>query len=604
MKNSKNYQHSLRLYQWLYAIALAMVAMVSFVSQILIQNYLTNQQSDTHLINYAAKLRSDSQSMVKYALLLEQGRDYTSNRKDFINTYRQWKETHRSLRHGNEFLNIPKNENKELEELFVIVDKPYNEIVTAAEIICNRLKNAENIQEANIGSYVEILLKYEKTYLLGMEMIVFDYDRILRNNIRFLKKLEWLLFSILLVCLLLEAGLIFRLLYNILRSSFLELVDTESNSRQLAEKVQETNKELEQSHKELREVNFALEKATYLVKTDAKGNIIYANDKYCNVTRYSMAELRGKPLFYNNMGGERSIIYQHIENEEVKKEVWQGEIFDHASDGTGFWMNVTLMPIFDKKGELYRYYAICFDITKRKQAEKEIHSLMEEQMKQKDEMQKIRSESIIAGEERERKRIAAEIHDHIGQMLTALKMRMEIVEADDSGAVKDLSEIKEIIISIIQETQKICAELIPSVLNDFGLQAAIHDLMTTIRKSTRITIHFENNMEDGLLNKMQETIIYRILQEGMNNIIKHARAKNIYLYMESDAENIYMKLTDDGVGFNPESPAWKPGAQNSKAYGLVNMQERAEMLGATFTISSAPEKGTTIELQIPLKSIK
>ncbi|GAB6012065.1 sensor histidine kinase [Viscerimonas tarda] len=603
MTKRKNYQYTLRLYNWMYAIALAMVGMLSFSCQILIQNYLSNQKSDTHLINYAAKLRSDSQSLVKYALLLEQGRDYRSNRKNFENTYRQWKETYRSLREGSDFLNIPHNENKELDELFIIIDKPYNEMVDAADGMCRQLYASDNYNEADISPYIDVLLKNEKTYLLGMEMIVFDYDRVLRNNIDFLRKLEWILFGILVVCLILEIFVIFKPLSKKLKASFTDLVDTETYSRQLIEQIQETNKELEQSHKELREVNFALEKATYLVKTDLSGNIIYANDKYCNVTRYSMSELRGKPLFYNNMGEEKSIIYSHIENAEVRNEVWQGEIFDHASDGTGFWMNVTLMPIFNSKGQLYRYYAICFDITKRKQVETEIHLLMEEKMKQKDELQKIRSESIMAGEERERKRIAAEIHDDIGQMLTALKMRMEIIEADKNKSKKDLTEIKDIIISIINETRKICAELLPSVLDDFGLKAAINDLLKTIRTSTRLQVQLHDNMDAGLLTDTQEIVIYRILQEATNNIIKHADARNIDITLESDAENIYIKIQDDGIGFDWDMNTLYDMEDARKTYGLISMKERAGLLGASFRIQSVIGEGTTIELEIPVQEI-
>ncbi|MDR1876188.1 MAG: PAS domain-containing sensor histidine kinase [Flavobacteriaceae bacterium] len=601
MKISGNYQHTLKLYNWTYIVALTVIALISFFSQVFIHNYLSNQSLDTRFLNYAAKLRSDSQSLVKYALLLEKGQDYKSNRKNFYNTFCQWKETYRSLREGNEFLSIPRSKNKEMEELFVIIDKPYNEMADASEAMYKVLSAHEG--SADISAYVEILLKNEKTYLLGMEMIVFDYDRILRNNIKFLKKLEWSLFSIVIVCLIFEALVIFKPLSGKLKASFAGLVDTEKYSRKLIEQIQEANKDLEQSHKELREVNFALEKATYLVKTDACGNIIYANDKYCNVTRYSMAELRDKPLFYNNMGREKSIIYDHIENEEVKNEVWQGEIFDHASDGTGFWMNVTLMPIFNSKGQLYRYYAICFDITKTKQAEKEVHMLMEEKMKQKDELQRIRSESIIAGEERERKRIAAEIHDDIGQMLTALKMRMEIVEAEKQNSDRDLSEVKEIIVSIIHETRKICAELLPSVLDDFGLKAAINDLLKTIRSSTPLQVKLHDNMDSGLLTKMQETVIYRILQEATNNVIKHAQAKNIFITMVSDAENIYIKIQDDGIGFDLDINALYNRKVMHPTYGLISMKERADLLGADFKIFSKINEGTSIELEIPVQQV-
>ncbi|MDR1381995.1 MAG: PAS domain-containing sensor histidine kinase [Tannerella sp.] len=594
MKDRKNYQHTLKHYNWGYAIALAVIAIIALSSQILIQDYLSNQQSDTHLVNYSAKLRSDSQSLTKYALLLQKGDDFLFDRKDFVNTLSYWKQTHRSLREGSEFLNIPKNEDKEIEELFRIIDKPYQEIVLAAEAISKNILACESAGESDIDAYVDILLKNEKTYLLGMEMIVFDYDRILRNNIVFLKKLEWILFFTLLVCLIAEALLIFIPLSGKLKASFKELINTEDYSRKLIEQVQKTNKELEQSHKELREVNFALEKATYLVKTDARGNIIYANDKYCSVTRYNMAELRGKPLFYNNMGGERSIIYKHIENPELCNEVWQGEVFDHASDGTGFWMNVTLMPIFNNKGELYRYYAICFDITKRKQMENENQLLMEEKIKQKDELQRTKLDSMLAGEERERKRLAAEIHDNIGQMLTALKMRFEFLPQN-----REYAEIKNIIASIVNETRKVCTELQPSVLIDFGLKAAINDLLKTIRSSTNIHVHLEDSMEDHILPKNKEIAVYRIIQEATNNIIKHARAGNMRIKLESDAENICTHIEDDGKGFDMDMDKLYKKDTYKKTYGLISMKERAEFLNADFEIKSRKGKGTVIRLTIP-----
>jgi PAS domain S-box-containing protein len=597
MNYSTNYLKALRLNNWMYAIVLFTVVLISFSSQMLIQNHLSNQKYDSHLINYSAKLRSDSQMLVKYALLLKDGRDYKSNRKDFINTYRQWKDTYRSLRLGSEFLSIPHNKNKEIEELFVIIDNPFNEIVAALDSMCIALERRDVYDAKTVNPYLEVLLKHEKTYLLCMEMIVFEYDRVLRNNIDFLRKLEWILFAILICCLMLEVFIVFLPLRRKLKVSFKELVETEKYSRELASQLQDTNNELQLSQKELREVNFALEKATYFVKTDTKGNIIYANDKYCNVTRYTMSELRGKPIFYNNRGDEKNIIYKHIDNPEVNAEVWQGEIFDHASDGTGFWMNVTLMPVFNNKGQLYRYFAICFDITKTKQAEKVVHQLVAEKMKQDADLQKIRTESMILGEERERNRITAEIHDNIGQMLTALKMRVEFVENGNTST--GLTEIKKIIASIIDETRKICTKLMPSLLSDFGLKSAIEDLVSILKATTNLKIEFIDGVEEQRITQSQKTVIYRILQEAVNNIVKHANARNVRIAIETDVENMYISISDDGIGFTmPPDIYTAHGKKN--AYGLNSMQERAKYLDAEFEIHSEIGKGTNIRLRIPL----
>lgn len=240
------------------------------------------------------------------------------------------------------------------------------------------LYSTKPLDSLDIKPYITTIFENEKIYLLGMELIVFDYDRFSRNGVNKLKEIEYILLFIVLLSLVLEAVFIFYPLALRVRQNISDLVVSETNAKNLANKLKETNDTLEQSHKELREVNFALEKATYLVKTDQDGRIIYANDKYCHVTKYTMGELLGKPLFYNNMGGKESIIYEHVRNPVRRKEVWQGEIFDHACDGTGFWLDVTLMPIVDYKGSLYQYLVICTDITKRKNTERELILLTEE----------------------------------------------------------------------------------------------------------------------------------------------------------------------------------------------------------------------------------
>src|SRR5690606_7985746 len=125
------------------------------------------------------------------------------------------------------------------------------------------------------------------------------------------------------------------------------------------------------------------------------------------------------------------------------------------------------MPIVDYKGTLYQYLVICTDITKRKNTERELILLTEEKIRRQDVEQKIISYSILNGQEKERKRIAAEIHDGIGQMMTSMRMKLEMMEQKNKGLSEDLPEINDLLQSIINETKKICSDLLPSVLDDF-----------------------------------------------------------------------------------------------------------------------------------------
>ena len=586
---------------YMYAIALSLIAMITILSQILIQQYLSSQVTDSHVINIAARQRTYSQSLSKTALLIESGNDIETNRKEFANTLRQWQKSHEALKGGgSDFMNLPANDRDELKEMFGIIEDPYYAILGASNDMLKEMYSAKPLDSMNLKPFVKTILENERMYLLGMELIVFDYDRFYRNGVKKLKEIEYILLYIVLVSLFLEAVFIFYPLAIRVKQNMKDLVESESNSKTLATQLQEANSIREQSHKEFRDINYALEKATYVVKTDQYGHIIYANDKYCHVTRYNMGELIGKPLFYNNMGGKESIIYEHINNLERRKEVWQGEIFDHASDGTGFWLDVTMMPIIDNKGSLYQFLVVCTDITKRKSTERELLLLTEEKIKRQGAEQKIISYSIINGQEKERTRIAAEIHDGIGQMLTSLRMKMEMIENKNKHLGGDLTELNDLLQMVINETKKICSDLLPSVLDDFGLSAAIRELQKMCSATTEMTFDLDDELEPHALPREVEIGVFRILQEALNNAIKHSKGTQVFIHISNDEKFVNLFVKDNGNGFHFDEKKLLSREFIAKSNGLRNMKERAELLGGKFIVKSVIGAGTTLQIQIPI----
>lgn len=575
----------------MYAVALTTLAVLSIVSQIGIQQALSHQMHDSHVINFAARLRTYSQTLSKLALLIESGQDIETNRKEFTNTFMQWQKSHEGLQSGNNFLNLPANDQDELKQMFDIIRTPHQEIWKAASQMSAILSSDKPVDTAVIHPYVQTILAYEKSYLLGMELIVFDYDRFSKERVRKLKQVEFLMLGLVLLTLVIEAAVIFYPLSMRIRKVIKGLIASEETSKQLADQLQEANRLMEQSHSELREVTYALDRATYLVKTDHEGHIIYANDKYCHVTRYSMSELRGKPLFHH--------YFDHLNDPARKLEVWQGEIFDHAADGTGFWLDVTMIPVFDNTGRLYQYMVICSDITKRKNTEREIRQLTEEKLRRQDMEQKIRSYAIISGQEKERKRVAAEIHDGIGQMLTSLRMKLELVEDRLPEPNVEISKVNGLLVNIITETKRICSDLLPSVLEDFGLRAAIEELIKTCRETARnVAFNLEECNLSQPLPREVEIGIYRILQEALNNAIKHAQATQIDVHIDREEGFLNLMIHDNGKGFYYDSQHFFSREQVKKINGLRNMKERAELLGGTLSINSQPGKGTIIQLEI------
>lgn len=584
----------------LYILALSVIALISIFSQVLIQMHLSNQANDAHVINFAAKLRTYSQSLTKLALLLERGEDLETNRRDFNNTLKQWQSLHTGLLKGSDFLNLRKNDREELKEMYNVVQEPYEEIVHAANQLSYQLAGNKPLDLSKTRPFINRILANEKAYLLTMDLIVFDYDRFSRNNLYKLKTIEYWLLGILLLMLFLEALLIFYPLSKHIREIIGGLTESETHAHALARELQQVNLSLESSNKELHETSLALERATYLVKTDAQGKILYANDKYCHVTKYNMRELIGKPLFYNSFGEDESIVYEHIRDPERQKDVWQGEVFDRASDGTGFWLDVTLMPIINNKGRLYQYLIVSNDVTKRKNTEQELQHLMQEQLRIKSMEQKIKSYSIIAGQEKERKRVAAEIHDGIGQMLTSMRMRLEMLESKRPDVQVEMTGVNTLLKSIIDETRRICSDLLPSVLGDFGLKAAVTELLKNVEEEANIVINFDEEINPQFLTKEIEMGVYRIVQESLNNVVKHAHTESLEVSLCNNREKLILSLSDYGRGFNFEEEQLYVQDMTKKNNGLRIMKERAEMIGGELTIESRKEEGTTVHLEVAL----
>jgi len=589
-----------RYFTVMYLIALLILAVLLALSHWLTQRYLSQQLDDSHVVNFAGRLRTYSQTLSKTALLIESGRDVENNTKEFLNTLTQWQKSHEGLLSGNAFLELPANDRNEIKQMFEIIRTPHLEIWQASNELLAKLKHQKTFDVQEIEPQIHTILAYERSYLLGMELIVFDYDRFFREKITNLKEIQHSILGLSLLILAAEALIIFNPLSKRIRRIIRGLVESEETSKRLAEQVQEANRNLEKSHSELREVNYALERATYLVKTDQHGAIIYANDKYCHVTRYSLSELLSKPLFYSQQE-EENVIYQHLSDPIRRQEVWQGEVFDHAKDGTGFWLDVVLMPIVDQAGVLYQYMMIGNDITLRKTTEQQLLALTEERLAQQEQERQIKSYAIINGQEKERKRVAAEIHDGIGQMLTSLRMKLEQLGDQQSYPAREMDVVNDMLREVINETKRICADLLPSVLDDFGLRSAMYALVKRCREAMpRVNFTVEETLGHETFEKEVEMGVYRILQEALNNAMKHAGASEIQILVDVDKEEQELSLLvqDNGCGFSWDDLPGLHGRSNLN--GLRNMRERAELLGGRLSINSQPGLGTSVQFEVSL----
>jgi len=228
---------------------------------------------------------------------------------------------------------------------------------------------------------------------------------------------------------------------------------------------------------------------------------------------------------------------------------------------------------------------------------------MTEQLKAKDEelrMERLkRMRSVFDGHEQERQRISRELHDGLGQLLIAIKLKLEaLIHTDRSKFIYVINQVKDMFDQTIDEIRSMSNDLMPAVLNEFGLVTALRNLCDEISERHKIKISFDSDKISDNLSKKAKTYLYRIAQEALINIAKHAEAREASVQLIRNEDFIQLLIQDDGKGFTF-------GERNSDTgNGIHNMRERTSLLNGVFTIKSDPGKGTSISIKIPVKKLE
>lgn len=206
------------------------------------------------------------------------------------------------------------------------------------------------------------------------------------------------------------------------------------------------------------------------------------------------------------------------------------------------------------------------------------------------------AEQIVLLQETERRRLAGEIHDGISQRIVSLSFHLsaaaDALAHDPRGAGVQIARAQELAAAALDETRNAIAGLRPPVLDDLGLAASLESLA----RSTQLPHVQVDTVSTGLPEHV-ETAVYRIAQEALQNVMKHAGAQHVHLRLATTAEAVVLEVSDDGAGFDPGVAGERAGPGG---YGLPGMQQRAELLGGALTADSAPGRGTTVRLRVPI----
>jgi PAS domain S-box-containing protein len=281
---------------------------------------------------------------------------------------------------------------------------------------------------------------------------------------------------------------------------------------------------------------------------------------------------------------------------EIKEELlraghWEGDLMMTAQDGRRIVVSSRWALQWGKRDQAPRVLVINSDITERKLGEESL-VLQREQLR-------ALAERLQWVREDDRKRVARDLHDQIGQILTAIKMDMtwmtrHLPESEDAVLAR-LKESIQLINDGVKAVRTICSGLRPGVLDDLGLAAAIEWQASEFASRNGILCQVSVPPVDLHLDGDRATATFRIFQECMTNVIRHAQAKSVRVALVQEEENILLVVEDDGIGFSESDLSNTLGS-----LGLLGMKERAQFCGGDVQISSSPGKGTTVTVRVPV----
>jgi signal transduction histidine kinase len=211
------------------------------------------------------------------------------------------------------------------------------------------------------------------------------------------------------------------------------------------------------------------------------------------------------------------------------------------------------------------------------------------------------SRQVLSAQEEERKKISRELHDVIAQTLTSINVRLTALKKEAALNTKDLerniARTQELVEHSVNIVHRFARELRPTVLDDLGLIPALHTFMKNFREQTGIRVSLTAPAAVNTVNSDKRTVLFRVAQEALTNIARHAQASRAEVTIQKLDGAICMRIKDNGKGFQEQRVL---RAKKAKRLGLLGMRERLEMVGGNITIQSTPGQGTTLQAQVPL----
>ena len=585
----------------LYIIALSAIALSVFVSQIFVRNYLDDQQSDSTVINVAGRQRMLSQRITKEVLLISTESDITTKlslKNKLKETINLWETSHNGLQKGNNSLNLPGENSEAILVMYKSINPYHQNILKATKSLIKTVEKNPATTGISLSENIDIVKKNESPFLKLMDKIVNQYNVEANAKVDRLRNLELILVIITLTILLGEFIFIFWPSAKFVKTTIKRLLKSETQALKIAHDADILREKNENSVKELRKLNDVMDRTLLFARVNINGSIIHLGNKFSRLFKVSQFT-EGQKL--SEIISIHKSEQETIENLLLNKSKigWQGEVKGTKKSGESIWLEMYIIPFFSMN-EKSEFIIISSDITSKKMAQLEVEKLTNERYKEKMNQQKIIASKIIENQEKEQNRIAKDIHDGIGQMLTGLKFNLESINPKDvEKATVKVEHLKELASNIIQGVRTATFNLAPPELGDYGIIPALTKLTQELNKFTNKKIEFYNKTDfNQRLDSLVEINIYRITQEAINNAIKYAKSSHIIVTLSHSETILSITIDDNGIGFDTNNT--KNPSKESGGMGMMFMKERVSYINGRFFVDSSPEHGTRITLNIPI----
>ncbi|CAO0824013.1 hypothetical protein DFAR_4010014 [Desulfarculales bacterium] len=317
---------------------------------------------------------------------------------------------------------------------------------------------------------------------------------------------------------------------------------------------------------------------------DARGKLTFVSSASQGVLGYRPEEMVGHPRREYVLPEDRHKFDDERARAEQGEQLSNLEIRHLSKDGRVRWLAIHSRGIFDATGNVIGRRGVARDISQQMLTECRVREL---------------SHRLIKAQEKERKRVALDLHDELGQLLSALKIGLQSLAQQQGGeASGEFERLIRLSQKIMDRIRALAYHLRPAILDNFGLVAALEDLCESLAESGLIQVECQmQQFDEKAFNSEEKTALFRFVQEALTNAVKHSQSQQVQVMLSDEQGLLKVMVRDFGRGFNVEQALG--GGLGDKHLGLLGMEERMRLIGGHLIIDSSSE-GTTLTAKVPL----